>query len=264
MPFDPASVHSLRRVFQQAFIVHDIAEPLVSFDESSSAETLKSFMKSKRYEIVGIRADGQVQGFIELNDLGPGPCGDYMKEFDDNWVVSESLPLHDLILQLRERRRLFVSILGSVGGIVTRSDLQKPPVRMWLFGVVTLIELRLGRLIKNFCGDGQWKEFLSSGRLDKAEQLLQERKRRNQDLNLLDCLQMSDKAQVVARNAELREMTQFESRKQFEKTAKMLEKLRNNLAHSQDIVTNDWEAIVALSENLDRILDGPPGLQDHG
>ena len=42
----------------------------------------------------------------------------------------------------------------------------------------------------------------------------------------------------------------------------MLEKLRNNLAHCQDIVTGDWEAIVALSENLDRVLDGPPGLHD--
>ena len=40
-----------------------------------------------------------------------------------------------------------------------------------------------------------------------------------------------------------------------------MEKLRNNLAHSQDIVTNDWETIVALAENLDDVLEGPPGLE---
>ena len=31
--------------------------------------------------------------------------------------------------------------------MVTRDDLQKPPARMWLFGMVTMIELRYTRLI---------------------------------------------------------------------------------------------------------------------
>lgn len=262
MPLDPAAVHSLRRVFQQAFVVHDIAEPLVSFDDSASAEAVQSFMKSKRCEVVGIREAGDMLGYVELNDLGLGRCGKYMRPFDDAQVVSDSLPLHDLILRMSESRRLFVSVFGRVGGIVGRSDLQKPPVRMWLFGVVTLIEMRLSRLIERFCSDDEWKEFLSVGRIQKAEGLLQERSRRNQELTLLDCLQLSDKAQIVARNVRLREMTRFESRNQLEKAAKMIEKLRNNLAHSQDIITNDWEAIVALSENLDPLLNGPPGLQE--
>ncbi len=35
----------------------------------------------------------------------------------------------------------------------------------------------------------------------------------------------------------------------------MIETLRNNLAHAQDIVTSDWITIVRLAENLDRVLD---------
>ena len=42
----------------------------------------------------------------------------------------------------------------------------------------------------------------------------------------------------------------------------MLEKLRNNLAHCQELSPDDWDAIVELSENLDRVLDGPPGFDD--
>ena len=258
MTFDPATIHSLRRVFEQAFAVHDIAEPIVSFDELASADEVRCFMESRHFEIVGIREGGHIMGFVERDDLGVGKCGDYVQPLDDAQVVSDSMPLHNLILRLKESRRLFVNVFGSVGGIVSRSDLQKPPVRMWLFGVVTLIEMRLNRLIERFCSDSEWKEFLSDGRIQKAEDLLQERRRRNRDLNLLDCLQLSDKAQIVARNVKLRERTQFESRNQLEKSAKMIEKLRNNLAHSQDIVTNDWEAILTLSENLDRVLDGPP------
>ena len=262
MSLNSSAVHSLRRVFQQAFVVHDIAESLVSFDDSASAADVRSLMESMRFEVVGIRTDGRVSGYVERDDLGIGRCADFVKPFEEAQVILDSAPLPELVLRLRERRRLFVSVLGRVGGIVSRSDLHKPPVRMWLFGMVTLIEMRFSRLIERFCPHGEWKQFLSAGRIQKAEQLLQERIRRDQDLTLLDCLQLSDKAQIVARNAQLREMTRFESRNQLDKSAKMLEKLRNDLAHSQDIITSDWEVVVALSENLDQVLEGPPGLRD--
>ena len=38
--------------------------------------------------------------------------------------------------------RASVTILDSVFGIITPADLQKAPVRMWLFGIMTLIEVR--------------------------------------------------------------------------------------------------------------------------
>lgn len=262
MPLDSSTVHSLRRVFMQAFVVHDIAEPLVSFDDFASSEQVLAKMKAGRFEVVGIRREGRVAGYVEIADLGDGLCADFMKPFDDNQVVPNALPLPELVLRLREHRRLFVLIFGRVGGIVSRTDLDKPPVRMWLFGMVTLIEMRFTRLIERRCSDDSWKQFLSASRVKKAQQLLQERNRRNQSLTLLDCLQLSDKAQIVARNPELREMTRFQSRRQVEASAKMLEKLRNNLAHCQELDAGDWQAIVQLSENLDRVLDGPPGLHD--
>ncbi|MDP6722582.1 MAG: hypothetical protein QGF59_28220 [Pirellulaceae bacterium] len=260
MALNSSNTDSLRRVFQQAFVVHDIAEPLVSFDDSTSAENVQAFMESKRFEIVGIRNNGQVEGYVTRDDLGHGVCADYVKPFDETQVILDSTELADLVSRLKEQRRLFVSVLGRIGGIVSRTDLQKPPVRMWLFGMVTLIEMRFSRLIERYCPDEKWKQFLSAGRFRKAEELLVERIRRNQDLALLDCLQLSDKAQIVARSEHLRGLTRFQSRRQLEEAAKMLEKLRNNLAHSQDIITNDWETIVTLSERLDEVLEGPPGL----
>ena len=98
---------------------------------------------------------------------------------------------------------------------------------------------------------------LSPARLEGARKLLEERQRRNQQLLLLDCLQFSDKAQIFARSTDLRATTRFASRKQLEKVAKLLQRLRNNLAHSQDIITTDWEAILGLAESLDRTLMGP-------
>jgi hypothetical protein len=78
---------------------------------------------------------------------------------------------------------------------------------------------------------------------------------------LLDCLQFSDKGQIIARNEEIRGLTQFQSRRQVEQIVKQLERLRNNLAHAQDIIATDWDTIVLLAENLDDILLGPAGLR---
>ncbi len=145
---------------------------------------------------------------------------------------------------------------GAVGGIITLSDLQKPPVRMWLFGIITLVEMRMGRLVEQLCAGETWRNFLSEGRLQKAETLLEERRRRSQNLRLIDCLQFSDKAQIIARNESIRRLTRFTSRRQVEEACKALESLRNNLAHAQDILANDWDIVVALAADLDGVILG--------
>jgi hypothetical protein len=96
--------------------------------------------------------------------------------------------------------------------------------------------------------EGAWKEFLSEARLEKAQALLAERSRRNQSLRLFDCLQFSDKGQIIARHEGIRNLTIFPSRRQAEDAIKGLEQLRNNLAHAQDILISDWETIIQLCE----------------
>src|SRR5262249_51714448 len=125
-------------------------------------------------------------------------------------------------------------------------------VRMWLFGIVTLIEMRCSQLVESHCPGDTWREYLSEGRLEKAKALLEERGRRNQKLRLFDCLQFSDKGQIVARHENIRKHTIFSSRRQAEETIKKLEQLRNNLAHAQDILISDWETIFLLCDFVHR------------
>ncbi len=112
-------------------------------------------------------------------------------------------------------------------------------------------------MIRRVYTNDLWRDYLSEKRLEKAQTLLQERCRRNQDLTLLDCLQFSDKGQIVARSEKLRAMTRFESRREVERDVKLLEALRNSLAHAQDIITSDWDAIILLTKDIDRVLTGP-------
>jgi CBS domain-containing protein len=252
----PAIPDAVRRVFADAFRVADLAEPLASFDESTLAAEVGRFLDGNGFDVVGVRRGGHVWGYVGHPLPEAGPCGAAAVPLDRAAVLADTAPLTAAVAALAAAPQAFVTALGRVAGIVTRADLLKPAVRMWLFGAVTLVELRYAQLIDRYYPDGAWRQHLSAGRLEKAEQLLAERRRRRQDLTLLDCLQLSDKGHLIARDERLRRHTVFPSRGKAEDGVKMLEGLRNSLAHAQDIVACDWEAVVRLSDQLERLLAG--------
>jgi CBS domain-containing protein len=246
--------YDVHRVFLRSFTVRDIAEPLLSFDATTPAIEAKTAMAARGFRVAGLRREGLVKGFIQLEDLGEGVCGDHVRTFAAVPVLDDHAPIIEAIRTLQDQPAAFVRILGEVGGIVTRTDLQDPPVRMWLFGLLTAIEMRLQMLIQQRFSDESWMQYVSPARVDKAKLLQEERRRRSQDPTLIDCLQFSDKMQIVARDEPLRVQVGFVSRRRADLVGKVFEALRNNLAHSQDIIESDWDTIFGMADNLDRLL----------
>ncbi|UCD41310.1 MAG: hypothetical protein JSV69_12140 [Chloroflexota bacterium] len=249
------SYYDIDKIFLRGLTVRDIAEPLPSFDSQTGVEEVRAVMDLHHILIAGVREKGYISSYLERSELGEtGPCGQYCHPIEEAKILKESAPLSDLVLALNTVPYLFVNFLGEISGIVTRADLDDPPVRMWLFGLITLIEMRFLTLIElNLEGDS-WQKYLSTSRLEKAAALQAERRRRNQDPQLLDCLQFSDKGQIIIRDENLRKQIGFTSRRRGSEAIKNLEKLRNNLAHAQDIVSLDWETIVSISENLEAVV----------
>ncbi len=238
----------IQKLFTETFTAGDIAEPLASFDATTLCGDVRDFLEAGGGEVAGVRQLGQVAGFVEKHSLVQGACGQYLRPFEEAAVLDESASLAEVVKQLDRAAFVFIRLLGRVGGVLVREDLEKPQARMWLFGVVTLIEMRFVELIEKYCPGEDWKQFLSEGRVQKAEALLAERRRRNQSLRLIDCLQFADKGQIIARNEAVRQMTVFASRNQAEEVVKRLEELRNNLAHAQEILSGDWGILVLISE----------------
>jgi hypothetical protein len=246
----------LTKVFESAFRVEDIAESLVSFDAVLPAAETRQILEGMKYRVAGVREAGVISGWVPTSALSGGSVGDHRREFDPEEVVSGEASLSQAIRRLPGHDRLFVNVLGKVGGIITWTDLHKPPVRMWLFGMVTLIEMAFTRMIDSLYPDDSWTGIISEGRLRKARSLLAERQRRGESgtLRLVDCLQLSDKGQVLVRDEDARRILEFESRKEGERAVRRLSSLRDSLAHSQDIVTEGWDFIVRIAERVDDIL----------
>lgn len=249
---------ALKRVFVETFTARDIAEPLASFDAEARSTDVRSFMNDHDYDLVGIRREGRSVGYVRRDSLNGDLCGQHATPFDDGTLLDDTTPLIKVILELNRSPVVFLKVLGSVVGIVTKDDLQKAPVRMWLFGLLTLIEMRFSELIEQHCPDETWKRYLSPARLNMAEYLLADRRQRIPSIRLLDCLQLADKGTIVSRDTTIRQFTIFSSRRNAQDTIKTLERLRNNLAHAQDIIASDWETIVSLSEFVMHQLDPSP------
>ena len=258
-PTDPTE-ESLRRVFLEGFSAGDLAEPLASFDSTTDVQVVRDFMVNRPLRVVGIRVNGLITGYVEQDGIDDRPLSEQLIPFADAIVITSAAPFQDIVARLNQDRFLTVTALGQPVGAIVRNDLEKAPMRMWLFGMVTLVEMRITRIVRESYGNEALAEILTTSRYEKAVQLQTERSRRNRSVDLIDCLQFGDKGQLLARSAELRERYWNRSRKWIEKVVKELERLRNNLAHSQDIITENWEAIVRLSETLDRILEAPEDL----
>lgn len=244
----------MKRLFIEGFSVLDVAEPLLSFESERDAGVVHAFMVDHRLKIIGVRKHGTVVGYALLEDLTGGLCGDHLHRFEEDQILTEDAHLPEAIQRLASSEFCFVSVVGVVSAVVLRRAVQTPPVRMWLFGMITITEMYVTKLIEVAYPDDSWQKEISPQRLARAKSLWKERKRRNQDTPLLECLQLSDKGAIVVKDPEIRQEFDFRSRKEAERRVKEFESLRNNLAHSQDVERFNWDAIVSMAQRIDRIV----------
>ncbi|MCU0230874.1 MAG: hypothetical protein MUC67_05785 [Acidobacteria bacterium] len=248
----------LSKLFRESFRVGSICEALLSFDVQTSCRAVRHELGRRRFRTAGVRDGGLVVGSLALSDLPakPVPCGPFRRPFAPEELVPDDLPLADALPRLAGRDQLFVTAFGGVTGIVTWSDLQRPPVRMWLFGLVTLVEMIFGGLAETFHAGDDWQELVSPGRLQRAREIQRERQRMNPGAEalLFDCLQFAEKGRILLRREDTRRYLGWESKESGERALRRLGHLRDNLAHAQDIVTDDWPVVLALAARLDDIV----------
>ncbi len=242
------------RLFARTFTAADIAEPLRSFDVDRPVRDAAAVMQARGSLVAGVREAGKVTSYLRLEGPKSGDCGRHAQPLQRGQVVNFDAPLSDVVHVLTLYEYCFVTALAEVIGIIGRADMEKPVVRMWLFGIISFMEIQLTDRLRARWPDDTWTQHLTPARLAKAEALRQERFRRNQPCELLDCLQLGDKARVLLRDPDQVKAFGFETAGGAKRVTKEVESLRNNLAHGQDIVTNDWPQIARMTQRIEAML----------
>ena len=251
-----SSLADMRTLFTRSVTARHLAEPLVSFDATSDAMVTHSFMERRDFDVVGVRVDGTTLGYVRRDELQGGTLERFRHAFDETRdIVLEHDTLTTVLERLVEQPIVYVRMMGQVSGIITKGDLQKAPVRMWLFGLVSLLEMHLLRIIRARFEDDGWTEKLTDGRRAAAQELLDERLRRNEAIDLADCLQLSDKATIVASSPALRSELGLGAKKRTQRQFREVTDLRNQLAHAHDIVSGNWPRLAHLAREIEDLVE---------
>lgn len=239
---DQALQVRMKKLLKEKFQALDIARPITFY------ESLPEIPKSRRSTEYGaVLKNGQACSYFKLGEFNPEiVC------FSKAICLDQKISLRDALLHLAEHEVIFLKTLGQVNAYVTVEDIQKAPVRMWLFGMITVVEMFFSKAIKDHFSNGEWQDLISSGRLEKARFVYDERIRRGQNPDLIDCIQFGDKTEIIAKTEEIRDAYNMPSKTTMRKNGKLLEELRNSLAHSQFI--ENWQVIFLFAERIDKVL----------
>lgn len=244
---------SLREIFEGAVTAQYIASALVSFDAERTAMKIGAGLLKRGFDQVGVRINGVVSGYALRTDLVYGRLGHHMRPFVERDLVPGDLPLLETLESVREGV-IYLRLMGEVGGIVTEADVGKPPVRLWLFGLITVAEMQLTRVIRNRYPDDSWTCVCHESKVASARKLLADKKKKNTQVDLLDCLMLSDKQKILDATPDLVSALGLGGSGEFALTSKRILALRNALAHADDI-SGYWPHFLEYANELERLVD---------
>ena len=201
-----------------------------------------------------MRRAGLVTGWVGPGDLAGGTLGESAHDFRPEEVLDESASLDAVLGAFVTADQVFVDWRGEVAGVVTRRDLQKPPLRMWLFGAITVLDANLTWAVTKLHPNDSWRSQLTPGRLEKAVELCAERKRRGSACALIDCLQVKDKADIIMSDPASLSLLGLASRREADRLTRDVEKLRNHLAHAQELEAEHLATAAQLASSIHTIL----------
>ena len=96
---------------------------------------------------------------------------------------------------------------------------------------------------------------MSQQRIEKATQLFAERERRKEKCQLIDCLQLADKIEILMSDSSELAALGIPTLGAARRAGKQIESLRNSLAHAQSFVHEDWPQIVRLARRIHKMVE---------
>ena len=232
--------------------------------DDSVAEVKAANLKPIYDYLPVVRADGHIVGLFSAKRSADGAdvddelVRDHMCTLSEADLIGADATIRDFICRVRPQPLLVVS--GErINGLVAWSDLQKLPVRAAVFALVTGFELTMYEAIRAVFPEGDgWREHLSDTRLKDAEDVYELRGGNESDVKLLLCTEFCDKRTILKKclpfDSQAKAGAIPMSKRKFEDEIKMIENLRNPLAHASSYAMK-WDQVMNLRQTVTTLLE---------
>jgi len=200
---------------------------------------------------------GPVIGYVEGAALFYGKVRDHLHDLTEVAVIPRGTDIVALLGTLKGNPFAYVEGESGIEAIVTWADINKPMVRIYIFGLISLLEMHLSFWIFKEFSNGEWENMLADERVEAAVSVQEIRRAVGQELTLIQCLQLCDKRDLVLRSDKLMGLFGLSSRRAGGRFLRSVETLRNSLAHSQyDLVSdNAWVDLLSLVGQIQRAVE---------
>jgi len=195
---------------------------------SDTVEAVRADERFRGFDHVPVVNEaGRVVGVFAPGDAAHGAVGEAMRPLDDTMLVSADEPLTRFLPTLADGPYRLVVRGTRIGGIVTRSDVLKLPVRLLAFTLVTHLEMTMASLIRaKHPHDDTWMDLVEPYRQKGVLSKFKRLQKHKLDPSLLECTDFRDKRVVVAKLYALDDT--------FLTETEQVEEMRNAIAHGAD------------------------------
>lgn len=233
---------TVKTVFVDSVTVKSIYEKLDCCNNSDTSINIIEKYSALNFDIIGVKSKtGSVDKYIDFNALSAGePLEKVTFPITIKNVVSDSTPIANLVELLSNRAYLFVNHGDKIEGIVTRADINKPLVRLYLFGLITILEMELNTIIEYYFPNNTWLNKLTDNRAKSTNQRYQEKISKREDLSLIECAQLCDKKDILLKSPVFLELFEI-SKSKFKQFMEKAQDIRDALAHSNSSITSEFK-----------------------
>src|SRR5690625_1862697 len=210
---DRYSLDHLKYIFDKSLDVRLIAEDIDYCYENDDATEIVESLSRHDYDVMGVKVNNRIIGYVKRTDLGTGEISKYIKSFPTEKLISESTPLIELIEIFTNKSFVFVLERNQVTKIVTMADMHKQPIRLLAFSLISLLEMSLTEMIEHYYPKESWEDLINESRFKKALEMQELRAQKNEALSLIECTQFADKGTIIEKSIELRQRLKFPSRR---------------------------------------------------
>ena len=227
----------------------------VSVEPETAKEDVRRTMNEHSFDVVPIDdGEGGVNRYYQTV-----AWGDYSEieahplRYED--VIAQHTPLDTVIERFAraDRYHFFLSHENRVTGLVSIVNLNCREARVYIFGLLSELEIRLAHLIHHHINrnDISVDDVLSEVREDTEDRYFKD-KAKGVERELTEYLYLSEMVKLV-RKAGLHNTIEYESKSQFADAFNRLVKLRNAVMHPVRTLVNEPERAQKLHRDIEVI-----------
>jgi len=213
-----------------------------SLDPETGVEEATEWLEEQGYDVAPVMEEQSVAGYVIADSLPTDPpetrVWAHTEPITIEEIISSDASFREVLSALYDAPFYFLGGRNQLKGILTRADMNHSPARIHLFDRLTLLEERFRNLICELAPD--WKEqvMINPDVVESIEERHERARRSNIDLEEIHYTQFSTLVTIVTEVEDCWKVCGFTRDHRASSQLDDLVNLRNDVAHSNQIVQN--------------------------